>query len=81
MVAVWTPSYFRQTKVWTLAESYASQDKDDLLRDRPLIPLLRRDCKPKPLFASLLYNSYTAEELAAEYYAPDAVRELLAKYV
>lgn len=44
VVAVWTTNYFRDDEVWTLAESYAKQDKDLLARERPLIPLLRQNC-------------------------------------
>ncbi|MGH9802458.1 MAG: TIR domain-containing protein, partial [Blastocatellia bacterium] len=55
VVAVWTPNYFRDDKVWTLAESYAKQDKDLLARERPLIPVLRQDCDIEPLFRPLIY--------------------------
>ena len=55
VVAVWTPNYFRDDKVWTLAESYAKQDKDLLARERPLIPVLRLDCDIEPLFRPLIY--------------------------
>ena len=55
LVAVWTPNYFRDDKVWTLAESYAKQDKDLLARERPLIPVLRLDCEIEPLFRPLIY--------------------------
>src|SRR5262245_30158641 len=48
LVAVWTEHYFAERKVWTLAESYATQHQDVLGRDRLLIPLLRRDCTVKP---------------------------------
>ena len=39
MIAVWTESYFRDNKVWTLAESYSQQHADVLAVQRPLIPL------------------------------------------
>lgn len=55
IVTVWTPNYFRDDKVWTLAESYAKQDKDLLTRERPLIPLLLKDCDVEPLFRPLIY--------------------------
>lgn len=43
MIAVWTIHYFRDKKVWTLAESYSQQHADVLAEQRPLIPLLRED--------------------------------------
>ncbi len=55
VVAVWTPAYFRDDKVWTLAESYAKQSPDVLARERPLIPLLRQNCDIEPLFRPLIY--------------------------
>ncbi|MDX2043742.1 MAG: toll/interleukin-1 receptor domain-containing protein [Acidobacteriota bacterium] len=55
LVAVWTPNYFRDDKVWTRAESYAKQHKDLLARERPLIPVLRLDCDIEPLFRALTY--------------------------
>jgi hypothetical protein len=62
LVAVWTANYFRNDKVWTLAESYAKQDKDILARERPLIPLLREDCKIKPTFQPLIYLDFRNDD-------------------
>lgn len=45
MVAVWSPHYFRDNKVWTLAEGFGQQHSDILARERPLIPILIEDCK------------------------------------
>src|SRR6266481_164671 len=36
LAAVWTPEYFADHKVWTLAESYSQQHPDLLARERPL---------------------------------------------
>ncbi|MBI3270474.1 MAG: TIR domain-containing protein [Planctomycetes bacterium] len=55
MIAVWSTHYFRQGKVWTLAESYSRQHEDMLAQDRPLIPLLIEDCQVKPTLASLIH--------------------------
>jgi len=55
MIAVWSGSYFRDDKVWTLAESYGQTHSDVLAEQRPLIPLLLDDCKIPPTFKSLLY--------------------------
>jgi hypothetical protein len=44
MVAVWSGHYFRESKVWTLAESYSQQHADVLASDRPLIPILIEHC-------------------------------------
>lgn len=53
-VAVWSASYFRDNKVWTLAESFSQQHADVLARERPLIPLLIEDCKIPPTFYNIL---------------------------
>jgi len=58
MIAVWSPHYFRQDKLWTLAESYTRHHGDPLVRDRPLIPVLLADCLVKPMFRSLLYVDF-----------------------
>ena len=62
IVAVWTTNYFRDDKVWTLAESYAKQNNDVLARERPLIPLLREDCKIKPLFHQLIHIDFRNDD-------------------
>ncbi len=62
LVAVWTSNYFREDKVWTLAESYAQHDKDVLARERPLIPLLREDCKIKPTLRPLIYLDFRNDD-------------------
>jgi WD40 repeat protein len=56
VVAVWSRSYFRDDKVWTLVESYSQQHADMLARDRPLIPLLIDDCADaiKPTLRSIV---------------------------
>lgn len=55
MVAVWSPSYFRDDKVWTLAESFIHAYGDDLLiQERPLIPLLLEDCTIPPTLQNVL---------------------------
>jgi len=54
VVAVWSRAYFRDDKVWTLAESYSRQHPDVLARDRPLIPLLIDDCEIKPTLRTLI---------------------------
>jgi len=48
MVAVFSASYFKDTKVWTRAESYAQQSPDILSKERPLIPILIEDCEIEP---------------------------------
>jgi hypothetical protein len=48
LVAVWSKSYFRDDKVWTLTESYAQQQPDLLARERPLIPALIETCDIHP---------------------------------
>lgn len=58
LVAVWSQHYFREDKVWTLAESYSRQHADMLARERPLIPVLIEDCAVKPTFASLIYVDF-----------------------
>lgn len=45
LIAVWTRNYFRDTKVWTIAEVFSQQHPDMLVQERPIIPLLRDDCK------------------------------------
>ena len=55
LVAVWTPNYFREGKVWTLAEGFAKQHSDVLAQDRPIIPLLKADCEI-PLFTKPHYR-------------------------
>jgi hypothetical protein len=54
MVAVWSASYFHDNKVWTLTESFSQQHADVLARERPLIPLLIKDCKILPTFSNIL---------------------------
>jgi hypothetical protein len=48
MVAVWSASYFRDDKFWTLAEAVSQQHSDMLASERPLIPVLIEDCKIPP---------------------------------
>src|SRR5439155_1602691 len=55
MIAVWTESYFRDKKIWTLAESYSQQHSDLLAEQRPLIPLLREECKIPPTLRNILH--------------------------
>ncbi|HLK59109.1 MAG TPA: TIR domain-containing protein [Chthonomonadaceae bacterium] len=62
MVVVWTPSYFRDEKVWTRAESFSQQNKDLLGRDRLLIPLLREDCQVEPTFNDYLYMDFRNDD-------------------
>src|SRR5262245_62073625 len=54
MVAVFSRSYFKDTKVWTRAESYAQQSSDILSRERPLIPALIEDCEIEPTMRGIL---------------------------
>ncbi|MBI3799677.1 MAG: toll/interleukin-1 receptor domain-containing protein [Deltaproteobacteria bacterium] len=54
MLAVWSASYFRDDKAWTLTESFSQQHADVLARERPLIPLLIEDCKIPPTFFNIL---------------------------
>ena len=54
MVAVWSASYFRDDKVWTLAESFSQQHGDALSHDRPIIPVLMQDCDILPTFRNLI---------------------------
>jgi hypothetical protein len=58
MVAAWSKNYFRDGKVWTLAESYSQQHPDTLARERPLIPLLLEDCAIKPTLRSLIHIDF-----------------------
>src|SRR5437868_7944111 len=53
LVAVFSKSYFREHKHWTLAESYSRQHADALARERPLIPVLIEDCTVKPTLSGL----------------------------
>ena len=55
MIAIWTRNYFREEKVWTLAESYGRQHSDVLSEQRPLIPLLREDCKIPSTLRNILF--------------------------
>jgi hypothetical protein len=55
MIAVWTESYFRDKNVWTLAESYSQQHSDVLAEQRPLIPLLREECKIPSTLRNILH--------------------------
>ena len=57
-VAVWSPNYFRDNKVWTLTEGFSQQHPDLLARDRPLIPLLCKECDVLPTFRSLLHIDF-----------------------
>src|SRR5712691_5228425 len=57
-VAVWSPNYFRDNKVWTLTEGFSQQHPDLLARDRPLIPLLYKECDVLPTFRSLLHIDF-----------------------
>ena len=54
MVAVWSASYFRDDKFWTLAEAFSQQHSDMLASERPLIPVLIEDCKIPPTFRNIL---------------------------
>jgi len=58
LVTLFSRSYFRHDKCWTLAESYSKQHADVLARDRLLIPLLIEDCTVKPTLASLIYVDF-----------------------
>jgi len=58
MVAVWSASYFRDDKVWTLAENFAAQHRDILASDHPLIPLLIENCNIPPLSQNILYIDF-----------------------
>jgi hypothetical protein len=54
MVAVWSPNYFRDSKVWTLVESFGRQHSDPLSGKRPLIPLLLEDCRIPPTLENIV---------------------------
>jgi hypothetical protein len=54
MAAVWSANYFRDDKVWTLAESFSRQHDDALSHDRPIIPILIQDCDILPTFRNLI---------------------------
>jgi WD40 repeat protein len=58
MVAVFSRSYFKDTKVWTRAESYAQQSPDILSRERPLIPALIEDCEIEPTLRGILFLDF-----------------------
>ena len=58
LVAVWSKSYFREDKHWTLAESYSRLHHDQLATDRPIIPVLLEDCTVKPTLRGLLYLDF-----------------------
>src|SRR5262249_21171247 len=45
LIAVWTRNYFRDTKIWTVAEVFSQQHSDMLAQERPIIPLLRDNCE------------------------------------
>ena len=57
-VAVWSASYFRDDKVWTLAEGFSQQHSDVLARERPLIPLLIEECTIPPTFRNILFIDF-----------------------
>jgi hypothetical protein len=61
MLAVWSPRYFADHKLWTLAEGYAQQQPDVLAQDRPLIPVLKEACDIPPLFVNILYLDFGNE--------------------
>ncbi len=61
MLAVWSPHYFADHKLWTLAEGYALQQPDVLARDRPLIPVLKEPCDIPPLFRNILHLDFGNE--------------------
>jgi len=61
MVAVWSKNYFKDKKVWTLAESYAQQHGDVLAENRPLIPILLEKVEKSripPLSSNLIYIDF-----------------------
>lgn len=58
LIAIWSEHYFADRKVWTLAESYATQHADVLGRERLLIPVLLSDCEIKPTLRGLLYVDF-----------------------
>jgi hypothetical protein len=57
-VAVWSASYFRDDKVWPLAEGFARQQPDVLARERPLIPILREDSDIPPTFRTIIHLDF-----------------------
>ncbi len=62
MVAVWSPNYFREDKVWTLAESFSQQHQDILAQERLLIPLLIEKCDIPPTFRNIIYIDFRNPE-------------------
>lgn len=54
MVAVWTPSYFADHKLWTYAEAFSQLHPDPLASERRLIPAWRASCEIAPLLLSLI---------------------------
>jgi hypothetical protein len=62
MVAVWSPHYFCDSKVWTLVESFARQHADPLAADRLLIPLLLCDCQVPPTFENIVTIDFRRED-------------------
>src|SRR5262249_12565279 len=58
LVALFSKSYFREDKHWTLAEGYSAQHADVLSRERPLIPVLIEDCVVKPTLRSLVHVDF-----------------------
>jgi sulfatase modifying factor 1 len=58
MVAVWSASYFRDDRFWTLAEAFSQQYSDMLASERPLIPVLVEDCKIPPTLRNILFIDF-----------------------
>lgn len=62
LIAVWSPNYFRNDKVWTLTEVFSQQHPDLLAHDRPVIPLLRADCDIPPTLRNLLSIDFRKDD-------------------
>jgi TIR domain/AAA ATPase domain len=61
MVSVWTSNYFRDSKVWTILESFSRQHDDVLSVDRPIIPVQRERCPIPPTLKNIISIDFTKD--------------------
>ena len=54
MLAIWSPNYFNDTKLWTHSETYSQQHSDLLGKKHSIIPVLLRDCNIPPTLRNII---------------------------
>ncbi|ETR69452.1 MAG: hypothetical protein OMM_03922 [Candidatus Magnetoglobus multicellularis str. Araruama] len=61
MISVWSPDYFKQSKTWTKIELFSMTHDDMLAEDRPVIPVLLKECKDsiKPTLKDYIFIDFT----------------------